>query len=116
MEYLDPEIYILLIDEPDAHLHLKLQKRLIEEFRNIPNAQMFIITHNERFMEQVDENEILFLDENSKSTGALNHLQTGTKWVALEDLKGCLNQLDKLRLNKIAARWPAKAVTQFFFS
>ena len=47
----------LLIDEPDAHLHLKLQKRLIEEFRNIPNAQMFIITHNERFMEQVDEDE-----------------------------------------------------------
>ena len=23
---------------------------------------------------------------------------------------------DKLSLNKIAARWPAKAVTQFFFS
>ena len=98
MEYLDPEIYILLIDEPDAHLHLKLQKRLIEEFRNIPNAQMFIITHNERFMEQVDEDEILFLDESSKSAGTLNHLQIGTKWVALEDLKGCLNQLDKLRL------------------
>lgn len=73
MEYLDPEIYILLIDEPDAHLHLKLQKRLIEEFRNIPNAQMFIITHNERFMEQVDEDEILFLDESSKSAGTLNH-------------------------------------------
>lgn len=62
------------------------------------NAQMFIITHNERFMEQVDEDEILFLDESSKSAGTLNHLQIGTKWVALEDLKGCLNQLDKLRL------------------
>jgi len=24
--------------------------------------------------------------------------------------------IDKLELNKIAARWPAKAVTQFFFS
>lgn len=59
---------------------------------------MFIITHNERFMEQVDEDEILFLDESSKSAGTLNHLQIGTKWVALEDLKGCLNQLDKLRL------------------
>lgn len=97
MEYLDPEIYILLIDEPDAHLHLKLQKKLIEEFRNIPNAQMFIITHNERFLEQINENEILFLDENSKDTGILKHLQTGTKWMALEDLKGCLNQIDKLR-------------------
>lgn len=97
MEYLDPEIYILLIDEPDAHLHLKLQKKLIEEFRNIPNAQMFIITHNERFMEQVDEDEILFLDETSKNMGTLSCLQTGAKRVALEDLKGCLNQLDRLR-------------------
>ena len=25
-------------------------------------------------------------------------------------------QLDKLELNKIAARWPAKAVAQFFYS
>lgn len=97
MEYLEPEIYILLIDEPDAHLHLKLQKKLIEEFRNIANAQMFIITHNERFLEQVNENEILFLDDTSKRNGALNHLQTGTKHVALEDLKGCLDQVDKLR-------------------
>ena len=27
-----------------------------------------------------------------------------------------VTQVDKLKLNKIAARWPAKAVTQFFFS
>lgn len=97
MEYADPEIYILLIDEPDAHLHLKLQKKLIEEFRRITNSQLFIITHNERFLEQIDESEILFVDEKAKSSGLLSPLPAGAKKVALENLKGCLEQYDKLR-------------------
>lgn len=97
MEYAEPEIYILLIDEPDAHLHLKLQKKLIEEFRQIPNSQLFIITHNERFLEQVDESEILFVDENSKSSGILSPLHAGFKKVAVENLKGCLEHIDQLQ-------------------
>ena len=51
-EYLDAKIYILLIDEPDSHLHVKLQKKLIEEFRGITNSQLFIITHNERILNE----------------------------------------------------------------
>ncbi len=97
MEYVDSEIYVLLIDEPDAHLHLKLQKKLIDEFRHIANSQLFIITHNERFLEQVDESEILFVDDRTKQSGKLNRLPTGAKNVALENLKGCLEQFDKLR-------------------
>lgn len=97
MEYLESEIYILLIDEPDAHLHLKLQKRLIDEFRQITNSQLFIITHNERFLEQVDESEILFVDNRIKQSGTLSRLPIGSKKVALENLKGCLEQFDKLR-------------------
>ena len=97
MEYVDPAINILLIDEPDAHLHLKLQKKLIQEFRAIPNSQLFIITHNERFLEQVPENEILFVNENVKEEGVLKPLPQGTKAIALENLKGCLEQIDELR-------------------
>lgn len=97
MEYLDPDIYILLIDEPDAHLHLRLQKKLIDEFRKITNSQLFIITHNERFLEQVDESEILFIDDKIKQSGILSKLPTGAKNVALENLKGCLEQIDRLR-------------------
>ena len=40
--------------------------------------------------------------------------------MAKESIEAALKRFDeryyKLRLNKIAARWPAKAVTQFFFS
>ena len=31
-----------------------------------------------------------------------------------EELFRAMNQFRKLKLNKIAARWPAKAVAQFF--
>ena len=34
---------------------------------------------------------------------------------AFQELKKQLSDIDELRLNKIAARWPAKAVAQFYF-
>lgn len=104
MEYLEPEINILLIDEPDAHLHLKLQKKLINEFREIHNSQMFIITHNERFLEEVKESEILFVNDEIKNDGILKSLPTGAKNVALENLKGCIGQIEKFQFaSKIIA-------------
>ncbi len=45
----EPEIYLLLIDEPDSHLHAKLQRRLINELRTLTNSQLLIISHNDRF-------------------------------------------------------------------
>ena len=44
LEYIDAGRYILLIDEPDSHLHMTLQKNLIKEFRLVANSQLFIIT------------------------------------------------------------------------
>lgn len=97
IEYLGSEISILLIDEPDAHLHLKIQKRLIDEFRTFSNTQMFIITHNDRFLECINETEILFLDEETKSNGSVSSLSSGCKGIVMENLGGCLQQLEKLR-------------------
>lgn len=97
IEYLGSEISILLIDEPDAHLHLKIQKRLIDEFRTFSNTQLFIITHNDRFLECVSETEILFLDEETKSNGSVRSLSSGCKGIVMENLGGCLEQLEKLR-------------------
>lgn len=97
IEYIGAEIGILLIDEPDAHLHLKMQKRLMDELRTLQNTQLFIITHNERFLEDVSENEILFIDESIKQEGTLTSLENGCKGIVLENLGGCLQQLDKLR-------------------
>lgn len=97
IEYLGSEIGILLIDEPDAHLHLKIQKRLIDEFRTLNNMQLFIITHNDRFLECVSENEILFLDDTTKANGSVTNLSVGCKGIVMENLGGCLQQLEKLK-------------------
>ena len=100
MEFLDPEINILLIDEPDAHLHLKLQRNLIDEFRSMRNCQMFIITHNERFLDEVKEDEILFVNKEIKAKGELKTLPIGAKSIALENLKGCIEYADELKSAK----------------
>ena len=96
IEYLDSEIGILLVDEPDAHLHLKMQKRLLDEFRTLDRMQLFIITHNERFLEYVDESQILFIDEVAKQNGTVVPLASGCKGIVLENLIGCLERREQL--------------------
>ena len=96
IEYLDSEIGILLMDEPDAHLHLKMQKRLLDEFRTLNRMQLFIITHNERFLEYVDESQILFIDEDAKRNGCVAPLAAGCKGIVLENLTGCLQRREQL--------------------
>ena len=97
IEYLGAEIHLLLIDEPDAHLHGKMQKRLIDELRHMPECQLVVISHNERFLSEVDESEILFINEISKESGEINPLLVGDKDIVLENLTGCLGREDELR-------------------
>lgn len=70
---------MLLIDEPDAHIHLGTQHKLIEQLRNIQNSQLFVITHNEKFVEKVNDSEIIFVNEADKSRGYLKPLDNGAK-------------------------------------
>lgn len=100
LEYVDAGIYILLIDEPDSHLHAKLQKRLISELRSIQNSQLFIITHNERFLADVNEEEIRFITHDIKNGGTVDILPQGSKGIVLENLVGVLNRLEKLKYAK----------------
>lgn len=97
LEYVDAGIYILLIDEPDSHIHAKLQKRLISELRSIQNSQLFVITHNERFLADINEEEIRFVTHGIKNGGIIDVLQRGCKGIVLENLVGVLNKLEKLK-------------------
>ena len=49
----------------------------------------------------------------TKIKEGMNMANRSSNTAAVPEAKGAL---DKFKLNKIAARWPAKAVTQFFFS
>lgn len=56
---------ILLIDEPDAHLHSKLQARLGDLFRRVAldlDAQVFLSTHSLDLIDTFSTNEVIVVD------------------------------------------------------
>lgn len=97
LEYLDAKLYILLIDEPDSHIHSSLQKKLIDEIKAISNSQLFVISHNEGFIDEVEDEEILFINEKDKLEGLISPLEKGAKRFVVENLIGELKDIDQLK-------------------
>lgn len=97
LEYTDAGKYILLIDEPDSHLHMTLQRNLIEEFRQIVNSQLFIITHNDKFLNYIPDEEILYIDSNRKAIGSVGPIERGYKNLIIKGLTGTIERIDELR-------------------
>ena len=65
---------ILLIDEPDAHLHSKLQARLGELVRRVAKdleAQVFLSTHSLDLIDTFSTNEVLVVDSTKKSVSPI---------------------------------------------
>lgn len=61
---------ILLVDEPDAHLHSKLQARLGELFRRVASdldAQVFLSTHSLDLIDTFSTNDVLVVDAKKKA-------------------------------------------------
>lgn len=59
----DPDI--VLIDEPDAHLHPELQSKIglmLKKFAEDKNAQLFIATHSPEIIDSFDNKEIFLID------------------------------------------------------
>ena len=55
---------ILLIDEPDAHLHLILQRSIYGELRSVATtrqAQLFVATHSEMIVNNVESRELYLM-------------------------------------------------------
>jgi len=55
----------ILLDEPDAHLHVNLQREILDYFKNQKalqrNTQFLIATHSEEFIQGVDVRQIISL-------------------------------------------------------
>lgn len=102
LEYSDAGMYILLLDEPDSHLHMSLQKNLIEELRQITNSQLFIITHNDKFLNYIPDEEILFIDSKRIASKKIGPLEKGYKNLIIKGLSGTIDRIDQLRnANKV---------------
>lgn len=74
VDYLESKLNILLIDEPDSHIHLALQKRLMTNLRSMSDNQSFVITHNDGFVSQISDGELFYLNQDAKISKTLNPL------------------------------------------
>lgn len=74
LNYLAAELNILLIDEPDSHIHAALQKRLIGKIKELTGNQAFVISHNDTFVSEVEDGELYYLNADSKALGELRPL------------------------------------------
>lgn len=96
VEYLENSINILLIDEPDSHIHSKLQHKLLLELRKISNTQIFVISHNDNFVNEINANELFYLNQEAKDNGEVLKLDFTNFDNVKKDLGGIIMALDKL--------------------
>lgn len=68
-------ICLILIDEPDSHIHSDLQSHLIDELKQHADSQIFLITHNDRLISKANEGEVYYLHQRIKELGKLASLE-----------------------------------------
>ena len=57
-----PSVDVLLLDEPDAHLHLQLQTQLLDELTRIaPNKQILMATHSAELLRRHPYQQVLWV-------------------------------------------------------
>lgn len=87
-------INLVLIDEPDSHIHSNLQVDMLNELQKEENIQSFIITHNDRLIDIVlEEGNVLFINEELKSIGSIDPIDKENYCIIKEELADKLNIL-----------------------
>lgn len=73
-----PSVDVLLLDEPDAHLHLQLQTQLLDELdRLAPNKQILMATHSAELLRRHPAERILWVKGNSAKYLSSSEQRTG---------------------------------------
>jgi len=85
-----------LVDEPDSHIHSKLQHNLIQQLRKISDNQFFIITHNDQFVTNSNDDEVFFLSDTAKAEKILKPMPTNSFDVIKSALGGVVLPLELL--------------------
>ena len=67
-------VQLLLLDEPDAHIHADIQVKLIDELKLEDNLQTFMITHNDRLIDKALSGELFYINQNTMTSHILESL------------------------------------------
>ncbi len=86
----EDSVNLLLLDEPDSHIHADIQSKLIDELKSEDYVQTFLITHNDRLMQKADDGELFYICEDTKRTQVLNSLSLDNYEVVSQGLSALL--------------------------
>lgn len=85
---LSPNVDVLLLDEPDAHLHVSLQTELVKELQAISkkfNKQILLATHSVEIIKEASAKDVMYV----KSPSSVKYLkEESSKSIVLTGL-GC---------------------------
>lgn len=101
---------VLLIDEPDAHLHLILQRTIYEELRSVAalrGAQLLVATHSEKVIESAEPRELYLMFGAPRKVSS-----TGEQALLMQSL-GALTHSDLLEANGALGVLYAEDITDF---
>ncbi len=69
------DLNLIILDEPDSHIHREIQSRLLEALTSFPSGnQIFLTTHNEALIRSANPSQLFHLDGNP--TGLYQSLNT----------------------------------------
>ncbi|WKM74734.1 AAA family ATPase [Klebsiella oxytoca] len=103
VEFIEAPLKLLLVDEPDSHIHTKLQHNLLAHLKKIDHNQFFIISHNDQFVTSAGEGEVFFLNEDAKSGGHLEAINPNSFDIIKNSLGGVILSLERLNNAKLIA-------------
>jgi len=89
---------VILMDEPDAHLHVSLQREVLDYFQKVAKerrVQFIVATHSRDFINQVAPHQILSLCEDGPARLSLNY--------EVHDALEQLGALDNTQLGVLSA-------------
>ena len=96
VEFVDAPLKLLLVDEPDSHIHSKLQKNLLNYLRKIDHNQFFIISHNDQFVTNAGDGEVFFINDDVKNEGELKSIDRSSFDIIKNSLGGVILSLERL--------------------
>lgn len=100
VEFIDAPLKLLLVDEPDSHIHSKLQSNLLNYLRKIDHNQFFVISHNDQFVTNAGEGEVFFMSEGAKAEGKLEAIDGSGFDIIKNALGGVILSLERLNQAK----------------
>ena len=96
-------VNLVLLDEPDSHVHNRIQSKLIEQLKyDSLSSQVFIITHNDRLIHTVEQEELFYLSQGAKNQSILDYFPMVQENVhhIKHQMSGDISRLEEVYKNK----------------